>query len=45
MLAVLISDQLSAQGYAPVPEFYTGAWANVSLSLPPKIGLADLMFR
>lgn len=24
------SRQLSAQGYAPVPEFYTGAWANVS---------------
>lgn len=21
---------MSAQGYAPVPEFYTGAWANVS---------------
>ncbi|KAI9746450.1 MAG: hypothetical protein M1818_000163 [Claussenomyces sp. TS43310] len=24
---------LSAQGYAPVPEFYTGAWANVNQGL------------
>ncbi len=35
MFEVTITDhrtdfpKLSAQGYAPVPEFYTGAWANV----------------
>lgn len=27
------SAHLSAQGYAPVPEFYTGAWANVNQGL------------
>jgi len=27
------SAALSAQGYAPVPEFYTGAWANVNQGL------------
>jgi hypothetical protein len=26
-----MSEQLSQQGYAPVPEFYTGAWANVRI--------------
>lgn len=28
---LLTRTQLSAQGYAPVAEFYTGAWANVRL--------------
>ncbi|KAH0538721.1 hypothetical protein FGG08_004673 [Glutinoglossum americanum] len=27
------SAALSAQGYAPLPEFYTGAWANVNQGL------------
>lgn len=27
------SQQLSQQGYAPVPEFYTGTWANVNHGL------------
>jgi len=27
------SAHLSAQGFAPVPEFYTGAWANVNQGL------------
>jgi hypothetical protein len=41
-----MSEQLSAQGYAPVPEFYTGAWANVGFSLCNKAVMkADSIFR
>jgi hypothetical protein len=44
LLMVLISNQLSAQGYAPVPEFYTGAWANVGRSPPFRSGLAEPVY-
>ncbi|EAS37214.3 CCAAT-binding protein [Coccidioides immitis RS] len=33
MVVALIDLQLSAQGYAPVPELYTGTWANVNQGL------------
>ena len=43
---LLMYEQLSAQGYAPVPEFYTGAWANVGFSPYNKTVIkADSIFR
>lgn len=38
---LLTQTQLSAQGYAPVSDFYSGAWANVRLLFIYEIIKAD----